>query len=104
MFLGLTFSLCRESACILGACLCVCVAYRVAILNACIPQYIVPMGDQQDIYKQLASGTHAHVLQGLTERERADVVKLMAGNLNPTEAKEMMASAYVQEPAHASKL
>lgn len=104
MLLGLTLSFCRESARMLGSCPCMCVVHRVAILNACIPQYIVPMGDQQDVYKQLASSAHADVLQGLTERERADVVKLMAGNLNPTEAEEMMASAYATEPAQASKL
>jgi hypothetical protein len=33
------------------------------------------------------------VLGGLTERERADVVNLMAGNLNKDEAEKMMAAA-----------
>ena len=26
---------------------------RVAILNACIPGWIVPMGDQSDVYTQM---------------------------------------------------
>ena len=62
----------------------------VALLNACIPEYIVPMGDQQGIFKQLTSGSYSDVLNGLTERERDGVVRLMAGNLNRNEANELM--------------
>ena len=62
----------------------------VALLNACIPEYIVPMGDQQEVFKQLTSGSYSDVLNGLTERERDGVVRLMAGNLNKNEANELM--------------
>ena len=48
------------------------------------------MGDQQEIFKQLTSGSFSDVLSGLTERERGDVTRLMAGNLNKVEADEMM--------------
>ena len=69
-----------------------------------LDRYIVPMGDQQEIFKQLTSGGFSDVLSGLTERERGDVIRLMAGNLNQVEAGEMMQAAceHADEPAVAT--
>lgn len=59
------------------------------------------MGDQQEVFKQLTGGSFSNVLHGLTERERGDVTRLMAGNLNKVEADEMMQAACeaADEPA-----
>ena len=66
------------------------------------------MGDQQQIFKQLTSGSCSEVLSSLTERERGDVTRLMAGNLNKVDADEMMQAAWkaANEPvvATSSKL
>ena len=62
------------------------------------------MFDQQEIFKQLTSGSFSDVLSGLTERERGDVTRLMAGNLNKVEADELMQAAWeaANEPAVAT--
>eukprot|EP01051_Picozoa_sp_SAG22_P019015 SAG22_NODE_3379_length_1746_cov_1.474803_1_plen_59_part_00 len=56
------------------------------------------MGDQSDVYKTLTTELRAEVLAGLTEREKREVVQLMAGNLGEQPAEQLMKR---EQPAEA---
>ena len=46
---------------------------RVAILNACIPGWIVPMGDQSDVYTQMVRACPISQPPCLLGRPRLDL-------------------------------
>lgn len=52
---------------------------RVAILNACIPSWIVGMSDHAKIYSEATADER--LMASLTEREKADFTAMMTARM-----------------------